>query len=112
MSQRVDLDEQRSYQAPTGYNGTLYQGPQAYPIVSGGLPGQTVVQPNKGESTTSRHRLILALCSLVALAIACIAFASVLETWTAPYMGVFALIGLGIVSVSIVAINVAFNLKR
>ena len=114
MSQRVDLDEQQRYQAPSGEHGMLSQRQPGYPPLPGGMHMPIFVQPHThtGESVSSRHQLILAICSLVALAVAVIAFASVLETWTATYMAVYALIGLGIVSVSIVAINFAFNLRR
>jgi hypothetical protein len=112
MSQPVDLDEQRSYQAPTGYTGVLYQGQQAYPGVSGRPPEQVAIPPHAGEFATSRHRLILAVCSQAALAAAAIAFVSALETEPIGSIPLFALLGLGVVSAAIVAINVTFNLRR
>lgn len=60
----------------------------------------------------SRHRLILAPCSLVALAVAVIAFVSALETWPNSSIPLLALVGLGVVSAAIVAINFAFNFRR
>lgn len=111
MSQPVDLDEQRGYQAPSGYHGVMPPSQQAYPFVYG-APPQGFGQAQTSESTSSRHRLILALCSLAVLMISLIAYASVLETWTATYMGVFALIGLGMVCVALVALNFVFHLKR
>jgi hypothetical protein len=111
MSQQVEFDEQRSYQAPSGYNGVLYQGQQAS---SGGQSGQgqVFIQSDMDVSTTSRHRLILGICSLGALAVAVTAFVSALETWPNSSIPLFALIGLGLVCASIVALNVTFNLRR
>ncbi len=112
MSQRVDTDEQRGYQAPTGYHNVPYQGQQPYPGVFAAQPAPMVVQPKPGESVSSRHRLILALFSLGVLVIALIAFASVLETWTASAMGTFALLGPGLVCLTVIGINAVFNLRR
>jgi hypothetical protein len=112
MSQPIELDEQRSYQAPTGYSGVLYQGQPAYPGVTGRPPEQAAIQPNASEATTSRHRLILAVCSQAALAAAVIAFISALETDPIGSIPLFALLGLAVVSASIVAINVTFHLRR
>jgi hypothetical protein len=112
MSQRVDTDEQRGYQAPTGFHDIPYQGRQPYPGVLVVPPGPMVVPPKPGECVSSRHRLILALFSLLVLVIALIAFASVLETWTASAMGTFALMGLGLVCLTLIGINAVFNLRR
>ena len=115
MSQRVDMDEPHNYQAPSGYHDPLYQGQPAYPSVPGETSGQGLVQPtNSGESATSRHRLILALCSLGALAVAVIAFISALETFRdgSGYNPLFALIGLGLICATIATINVAFHRRH
>ncbi|HLW00895.1 MAG TPA: hypothetical protein VKT82_19705 [Ktedonobacterales bacterium] len=112
MSQRVDLDHQHSYQAPSEANGALYQGQQVHPLVPGGMPAPLFVPIKPGESSTSRHRLILALCSLGALAVAVIAFVSALETWPNSAIPLYALLGLGMVCFTIVCINISFNLRR
>jgi hypothetical protein len=115
MSQQVDMDESRSYQTSSRYPGALYQGQQAYPVGSGRPSAQVFVQPtNTGESATSRHRLTLAICSVVALAVAVIAFVSALETFRdgSGYNPLFALIGLGLICATIATINVAFNRRR
>lgn len=113
MSQHVDFEEQHSYQAPSEYTGALYQGQQEHVEVSAGSPGQGFVQPGGSDVAVSRHQLILAICSLAALAASVIAFISALET--DPYSGsviVAALIGLGLVCTAIVAINVSLHLRR
>lgn len=113
MSQQVDFEEQQSYQAPSEYNGTVYQGQQEQVGVAGGSPGEVLVQPGANEVAVSRHRLILAICSLAALAASVLAFISALET--DPYSSaviVAALIGLGLVCTAIVAINVSMHLRH
>ncbi len=112
MSQHVVTDEQRGYQPPTGYHDAPAQGQQPYPGVFVVPPGPVFMPPKPTESVSSRHRLILALFSLFTLVIALVAFASVLETWTASAMGVFALLGLGMVCLTLIGINAVFNLRR
>ncbi|HEY7348614.1 MAG TPA: hypothetical protein VH599_09900 [Ktedonobacterales bacterium] len=112
MSQRIDAGEQSGYQAPSQYYGALYQGQQGFARGAGGTFGPLFVQGNLSEHTMMRHRLILAICSLAAVVISVIVLVVALDSYYGGTYIVSALIALAMVCTTIVAINVAFNLRR
>ena len=76
------------------------------------MPGQVVAPAKMHGPAPARHPLILAICSLAALAVAVIAFVSALETDPSGEVPLYALLGLGVVSFTSVGINDSFNLRR
>lgn len=114
MQQRVDFDEQHEYQPPYGYESGLYQGQQVQPGNRAGLFGLGFVQPAMSEPTPPRHRLIVAICSLVALLVA--VFITLIAATESQYYQssiiAVALIALSMVCATIVAINLAFRQRR
>jgi hypothetical protein len=112
MSERIDVDEQQSYQNPYVYQSALYQGHAAHPAHRPGLFGLVADQPGTGMSTSPRHRLIVAICSLFALLAVVVILLASLQRDASVFLILAALVALGLVCATIVAINVAFQLRR
>jgi predicted lysophospholipase L1 biosynthesis ABC-type transport system permease subunit len=113
MSQRVDFDEQRGYHVPYDYQSALYQeqqAPSASPRV--GAARQWFDHPHVGELIAQHSRLLVAIVSLGALLAAGITLFTSVSPYDNGYALLAALIALGLVCATIVAINIAFNLKH
>ena len=112
MSQRVDSAEQRSYQDAYEYRQPVYQGQQPVPGNHPGMVGWVVGQAGKGESVSPAHRLAVAICSLAALPIVVFALVASIRPDYSGFTTLAVLISLGLVCATIVAINLAINLKH
>jgi hypothetical protein len=111
MSQQVGYEEQ-AYQAPTGFNDPLYRGQPIQPGARHPLFGQWFAPAGVAVPNPPRYRVIVALGSLVTLLLVVIAMLAASGPYETGFGIIASLIALGMVCATIVAINIAFNLRH
>ena len=111
MSQQMNFDEpNRGYQAQAPYPGSREGGPGLDDAFSG-LSGQKLGQYSFSKSASPGQRLALAIVSLCLLP----GLAAIILGITASagsFEVIVGLIMLGLVCLTVIAVNVVFNLRR